>query len=98
MTPAKRGKGNQTNTSDAAHGPTPAQRPAAMTWAQRLKRVFNIDIETGNTCGAHLKSIACIEDPLVIEKILTHLDAKPAIATPARLPPSRASLEARLFA
>ena len=24
---------------------TPAERHAAMTWAQRLKRVFNIDIE-----------------------------------------------------
>jgi len=40
-----------------------------MTWAQRLKRVFNIDIETCNTCGGLVKIIACIEDPLVIEKI-----------------------------
>jgi hypothetical protein len=24
---------------------SPAERQAAMTWAQRLKRVFNIDIE-----------------------------------------------------
>jgi hypothetical protein len=30
----------------------PAERHAAMTWAQRLKRVFNIDIEVcGRLCG-----------------------------------------------
>jgi hypothetical protein len=31
---------------------TPAQRHVAMTWAQRLKRVFNIDVETCGFCGA----------------------------------------------
>ncbi len=45
-----------------------------MTWAQRLKRVFNIDIETCSECGGEVKVIACIEDPLVIKKILAHLD------------------------
>ncbi len=47
-----------------------------MTWAQRLKRVFNIDIETCNQCGGKVKVIACIEDPIVIQRILTHLDGK----------------------
>ena len=61
-----------------------------MTWAQRLKRVFNIDIETCNSCGGHVKIIACIEDPVVIEKILTHLERKDAAATATGLPPSRA--------
>ena len=32
VTPAKRGKGNQTSTSDAAHRPTPAERRAAMSF------------------------------------------------------------------
>jgi len=31
---------------DEAQDQTPTERRAAMTWAQRLKRVFNIDIET----------------------------------------------------
>ena len=35
-----------------------------MTWAQRLKRVFNIDIETCSGCGGAMKVIACIEDPI----------------------------------
>ena len=49
----------------------PATRHAAMTWAQRLKRVFKIDIET---CGGKMKVIAAIEDPSVIKRILAHLD------------------------
>jgi len=39
----------------------------------RLKRVFNIDIETCGECGGRVKVIACIEDPVLIENILTHL-------------------------
>ncbi len=42
-----------------------------MNWAQRLKRVFNIDIETCNECGGAVKVIACIEDPAVIPKTFT---------------------------
>jgi hypothetical protein len=41
-----------------------------MSWAQRLKRVFAIQIRK---CGGEVKIIACIEDELVIGKILTHL-------------------------
>ena len=69
-----------------------------MTWAQRLKRVFNIDIETCNSCGGAVKIIACIEDPVVIEKILTHLDNKAAGGGARRLPPCRAPPQASLFA
>ncbi len=43
-----------------------------MTWAQRLKRVFNIEIETCQRCGGAVRVIACIEDPALIEEILTH--------------------------
>ena len=44
-----------------------------MTWAQRLKRVFNIDMETCSACGGAMKVIACIEDPIINKKILGHL-------------------------
>ena len=30
---------------------TPAEKRASMTWAERLKRVFDIDIETCSECG-----------------------------------------------
>jgi hypothetical protein len=36
------------------------ERRAAMTWAQRLKRVFNIDIETCGECGGEVRIIATI--------------------------------------
>ena len=70
--------------------PTPAEHRASMTWAQRLKRVFGIDIETCPTCGGAVRIIACIEDPVVIEKILTHLDGKGGAAEATRRPPCRA--------
>ena len=69
-----------------------------MTRARRLKRVFNIDIETCKTCGGHVKIIACIEDPVVIEQILTHLDRKDAAGAARHLPPCRAPPQASLFA
>ena len=47
-----------------------------MTWVQRLKRVFGIDIETCPACGGAMWIIACIEDPDVVERILAHLDAR----------------------
>ena len=47
-----------------------------MTWAQRLKRVFKIDVETCRVCGGIAKVIACIEDPVVIKTILLHIDAQ----------------------
>lgn len=61
-----------------------------MRWAQRLKRVFGIDTDSCVACGGALRIIACIEDPLVIEKILAHLGAKAAAVQLARPPPSRA--------
>jgi uncharacterized protein with PIN domain len=44
-----------------------------MRWAQLLKRVFDIDIEHCPHCGGQLKAIAAIEQPAIIERILTHL-------------------------
>jgi len=62
-----------------------------------LKRVFNIDIETCSHCGGAVKIIACIEDPMVIEKVLTHLNKQTASAKPTELHESRAPPQAVLF-
>ena len=43
---------------------------------QRLKRVFNIDIEICEHRGGKVKVIASIEDPTVIALILNHLKQK----------------------
>ena len=97
MTPAKRGRGGQHARTADPEEPTSAERRAAMTWAQRLKRVFGIDIETCPACGGAMRIIACIEDPDVIDKILTHLDAKMAEPEGPRRPPCRAPPQASLF-
>jgi hypothetical protein len=80
VTPAKRGRGNQARVVEER--PSPAERRASMTWAQRLKRVFNIDIETCSVCGGAMKVIACIEDPVVIKQILDHLEHKAEASEP----------------
>jgi hypothetical protein len=74
-----------------AEAKTPISTRAAMTWAQRLKRVFQIDITLCPRCQGPLKIISCIDDPAVILKILTHLGAN-AVATPVNRnpPPARA--------
>jgi hypothetical protein len=68
-----------------------------MTWAQRLKRVFGIDIETCPACGGAVRIIACIEDPDIIEKILTYQDAEGAEPRAPRRPPPRAPPQRELF-
>jgi len=55
---------------------TASQRRAAMTWAQRLKRLFKADIETCRRYGRRVRIIANIEDAGVIKKILEHLDQR----------------------
>ena len=63
---------------------------APMTWMQRLKRVFAIDIETCPKCGGKLRVIACIEDPDVSATILEHIRARDeAQPSQPRAPPLR---------
>jgi len=52
---------------------TAAEKRGAMTWAVRLKRVFNIDMNSCCACGGAVKVVACIDDPVVINKILGHI-------------------------
>ena len=52
-----------------------------MSWAQLLKRVFDIDLEHCPNCGGPLTIIAALLDPTVIAKILSHL------GLPIRAPP-----------
>jgi hypothetical protein len=43
-----------------------------MTWAQRLKRVFNIDVSTCLHCGGAVRIVASIEEPKATRAILVH--------------------------
>ncbi|PLY13688.1 MAG: hypothetical protein C0631_13425 [Sedimenticola sp.] len=59
VTLAKRGK----NRPHEEHeDKTPEQRYQSMTWAQRLKRVFNINVSVCPKCGGEARVIASIED------------------------------------
>jgi hypothetical protein len=74
VTPGRRGK-----RARAVGTPTEPEKRRAMTWAKRLKRVFNIDIERCVQCGgavriprscASMHVIACIQDQGVIRRFL----------------------------
>ena len=71
---------------------------------QRLKRVFQIDIETCPHCGGTLRVIASIEDPKVIATILAHIaqrdadsDAQPRAPPPLALALPNATDTLELF-
>ena len=74
---------------------TPAERHPAMSWAQRLKPVFGIEIETGERCGGQVRLLASIEDPTVIGQILGHLASRelPAGSRPPSRGPPQGELE-----
>ena len=82
---------------------TSAERHRAMTCAQRLKRVFGIEIETCEACVGTVRVIASIEDTEVIGRILRHLEsrARPAVIDgserPLRSPGSRRSIHVQLL-
>jgi hypothetical protein len=81
ITPA--GRGRCARPADGAE--RPVSKHVAMSWAQRLKRVFAVDIEHCRRCGGKLRVIASIEDPALIERILAHLE-RPAVGDPPRAP------------
>jgi hypothetical protein len=68
-----------------------------MTWAQRLKRVFNIDVTICRRCGGAAKVVACIEDSVVIKTILSHLEKKAPMDSGVEIPNSRGPPQASLF-
>jgi|GEM_PF-1457512 len=91
VTKAGRGRGARRGASDEVEEDRPAGRRMALSWAQRLKRVFGIDIETCTECGGPVRIIASIDDPVVIKKILAHLEQAGPGSGVLRLPEPRAS-------
>jgi hypothetical protein len=80
--PATRQCAPTDSRSDCNDPPT-----APLTWAQRLMRVFEIDISLCPLCGGQLRVIGDITDPDLIRKILDHVNSR----APPRLPPRRAN-------
>jgi hypothetical protein len=81
LTPSGRGKRPATDAApvDVRANDEPRSsegRRRAMTWAQRLKRVFGIDITTCNHCGGAVRIVASIEEPNAIGAILGHVEKR----------------------
>ena len=79
LTPSGRGKRLPSNaTQDTPPEPadprSPDERRRSMSWAQRLKRVFNIDVSTCVHCGGASRFVASVEEPDAIRAILAHFD------------------------
>ena len=73
-----------------------------MSWAQRLKRVFNIEITQCERCEKlNVRIVGCITEPGIIQKILAHMDKHAgnrtsedkALLPPLRAPPAESLLE-----
>jgi len=109
VTPARRGKGSKPKGAEGQEEQTPVQRHATMTWAQQLKRVFGTDVEKCRVCGGTAgvmpkalatlagQALACIEDPVVIKKILVQLQEKSSTRAALLFPDSRAPPQSSLF-
>ncbi len=75
-----RGKPQSKGHQKAAQIKSAAYR---LGWAERLKRVFAIDVDACNQCGGRVKIIATINDPIVIKKILNHIEKTEEPIAPA---------------
>lgn len=95
LTPSGRGRrpaidGAPADVDASTEHRTPDERRRSMTWAQRLKRVFNIDVTTCVHCGGPVRIVASIEDPATIRAILAHFEKHGALEQAHYRPAARA--------
>ena len=89
VVPRRWTKKNRKHTTHSALSLAESEVPLApLSWAERLKRMFKIDIELCPRSGGKLRVIATITQPDVIEKVLDHAHQQQA---PPRKPPDHAS-------
>jgi hypothetical protein len=86
LTAAHRGKGGAATSGPSPDDRTPDEKRRAMSWAQRLKRVFGMDVTACVHCGGAVKIVASVEDPQAIRAILDHF-AKHGAREPAHYRP-----------
>jgi len=75
--------------ADSAGAEPGEPKPGGYEWAELMRRTFGFDVLACTKCGGRLKLIALIDQPAVIEKILTHLGlpTEGPRPRPARAPP-----------
>ena len=70
-----------------------ARQAAKAAWAKLIRKVYEVDPLVCPKCGAHMRVIALIEDPAVIERILSWLGLwEPTRASGPAPPADRPSL------
>jgi len=82
--PAHRGcqaKAEASAAEDAEAKPKQSKKPRNYSWAQLLKRVFEVDILVCPGCGSKMRVLCAIHSPDAIQKILT------CLGLPSRAPP-----------
>ena len=71
---------------------SPARQAAKAAWAKLIRKVYEVDPLECPKCGAQMRVIALIQDPAVIERILTWLGLweprQPGGPSPPTVPPS----------
>ncbi len=106
LTPSGRGKrpaSDAVPVDVSAHDEprSPEQKRRAMSWAQRLKRVFSIDVTTCAHCGGAVRIVASIEEPTAIRAIraiLAHFEKHGALEQAHYRPAARAPPRSRFGA
>ena len=82
--------------ADAAErpGPSGGGKPRHRTWANLMRRAFDLDVLACPRCGGRMSLIATIDDPRVIRKILGHLGLATEVPQPrpSRAPPAPSDL------
>ncbi|HQY50437.1 MAG TPA: hypothetical protein PL007_08750 [Thermomonas sp.] len=77
LTSSGRGKWLATDAEWTSMRPddrSPGQRLRSMSWAQRLKRIFHIDVNTCVHCGGAVRIVSSIKDPVAIRAILSQFE------------------------
>ena len=84
---ARRAPDTEQAASASLPEPTAAERKQLRrSWAQLIRRIYEVDPLVCRECGAEMRILAFILDSAVIRKILHHLDKKRSL--PARAPPN----------
>src|SRR5438094_15533 len=86
------GIGARREPADAAErpGPNGDSQPRRWTWANLMRRAFDLDVLACPRCGGRMSLIATIDDPRVIRNILSHLGLPTEVPQPRpfRPPPA----------
>ncbi len=89
---AARGKRRRQDGKGPLHVRRADPSAVSSSWQELMKRIYEVDPLTCNSCGGQMRLIAAIADPRVVERILSHLGlwpppARRAKATTPRAPP-----------